>query len=186
MAHIDIIQYEDSEGELKEAYDHLIETRGRLADVHRIHSLNPKAMLDHMELYMTLMYGKSPLKRLQRELIGVVVSIANECHYCQIHHVEAANHYWKDDQKVEQFLKDFKSVELSDQDRLLCEYAYQHTKNPGADKSGMIQEMKDLGIEDRAILDATMIIGYFNFVNRIVAGLGLELETEGAGGYKFD
>jgi hypothetical protein len=31
-----------------------------------------------------------------------------------------------------------------------------------------------------------MIIAYFNFVNRIVAGLKVELEDEGAGGYKFD
>ena len=45
------------------------------------HSLNPKSMLDHRALYDTLMFGPSPLRRYQREMIGVVVSALNECHY---------------------------------------------------------------------------------------------------------
>jgi len=32
-------------------------------------------------MYRTLMFGPSPLKRYQREMIGTVVSVINHCRY---------------------------------------------------------------------------------------------------------
>lgn len=186
MALIEIIQPEEASGELKEIYNHLEKTRGKIAEVHKIQSLNPASIMNHMDLYMTLMYGKSPIKRVLREMIAVVVSKANGCEYCQIHHLEAVNHYWKDDQKAENFRNDYHSVDLNEIEKAYCDFAWQHTKNPAADTTQIIEKLKSLGQDDRSILDATMIIAYFNFVNRIVAGLKVELETEGAHGYKFD
>jgi len=54
---------------------------GNVDHIMKIHSLNPQSMLDHENLYRTLMYGKGPLKRPQREMIGVVVSALNHCVY---------------------------------------------------------------------------------------------------------
>ena len=139
-----------------------------------------------MDLYMTLMYGNSPIKRVVREMMAVVVSKANNCEYCQIHHVEAMNHYWKDDEKAQKFKQDYNSVELTEVNHLLCDFAHEHTVNPSADKEPLISKLKELGVDDRAILDATMIIAYFNFVNRIVLGLKVELEDNNGKGYKFD
>jgi alkylhydroperoxidase family enzyme len=34
-----------------------------------------------MRLYSTIMFGDSPLSRTQREMIAVVTSQVNECHY---------------------------------------------------------------------------------------------------------
>jgi alkylhydroperoxidase family enzyme len=47
----------------------------------RIHSLNPRSMRDHYALYAHLMRGPSPLSRVQREMIAVVVSAENDCFY---------------------------------------------------------------------------------------------------------
>ena len=46
-----------------------------------IHSLNPRSMKVHYDLYRHLMYGRSDLSRAEREMIAVVVSRVNECHY---------------------------------------------------------------------------------------------------------
>jgi len=186
MALIEIIEPEDATGELKQIYDNLVESRGQIAEVHKIQSLNPKSIINHMDLYMTLLYGKSPIKRVLREMIAVVVSKANKCEYCQTHHVEAVNNYWKDDKKSQLFKADYKSVELSELELLYCEFAFEHTVNPSSDKADIINKLKSLGQSDRAILDATMIIGYFNFVNRIVGGLQVELESDNGKGYKYD
>ena len=186
MALIKVIQPEEAEGELKKIYDDLIHSRGRLAEIHKIQSLNPQSIVNHMDLYMTLMYGKSPIKRVIREMMAVVVSRANNCGYCQIHHLEAVNHYWKNNEKAELFKIDYKSVELGEIEQLYCQYAYEHTVDPSSDKSQIINQLKELGQDDKAILDATMIIAYFNFVNRIVLGLNVELELSEGKGYKFD
>lgn len=47
----------------------------------RIHGVHPRTMRQHYDLYVELMRGPSPLTRIQREMIAVVVSAANHCHY---------------------------------------------------------------------------------------------------------
>jgi alkylhydroperoxidase family enzyme len=38
-------------------------------------------MRAHVALYRTIMFGRSPLTRAEREAIAVAVSAANDCHY---------------------------------------------------------------------------------------------------------
>jgi alkylhydroperoxidase family enzyme len=47
----------------------------------RIHGVRSRMMRRHFDLYRELMFGVSPLSRVQREMIAVVVSAANDCHY---------------------------------------------------------------------------------------------------------
>jgi len=187
MAYIKVINYEDSEGELKKIYDNIIEKRGRLAEVHKIQSLNPESIAAHIDLYMTIMFGKSPLKRYQREMIAVVVSAANQCDYCVAHHGNALNHFWKDQKKVQQVTKDYAKAGLSEADLLLCQYAFVLTVLPGEIKEEKhTEKLKSAGLDDRAILDAALITSYFNFVNRMILGLGVQLEEDEAEGYKYE
>lgn len=186
MPFIEVIQPEEAEGELKKIYEELKEKRGKLAEVHKIQSLNPESITRHMDLYMTLLFGKSPLKRYRREMMAVVVSAANNCEYCRLHHGEALNHYWKDDKKVQQLSQDYQKLDLSAEDRLLCDLAWDLTENPTVISDERIMKLKKHGFSDRAILDATLIISYFNFVNRVVMGLGVEADAEEVEGYKYE
>jgi len=186
MAFIEIIEPEQADGKLKEIYEDLINKRGKLAEIHKIQSLNPESIVSHMDLYISLMFGKSPLKRAQREMLGVVVSAANRCRYCQLHHGEALNHYWKDQERVEQLRRNVDAVNLTEEDRLLCRLAVQLTENPEEiNEEKHIMPLKQAGISERALLDAVLIISYFNFVNRIVMGLGVETDEEEMKGYKY-
>lgn len=47
----------------------------------RIHGVNSRIQKLHFDLYRQVMYGKGPLTRIQREMIAVVVSAENQCHY---------------------------------------------------------------------------------------------------------
>ena len=47
----------------------------------RIHGTNPPVLRAHLALYRTIMHGESPLSRKQREMLAVVVSAINGCHY---------------------------------------------------------------------------------------------------------
>ena len=186
MSYIEVIQPENAEGQLKEIYDGLVKSRGKIAEVHKIQSLNPASIINHMDLYMTIMFGQSPLKRVHREMMAVIVSIANKCEYCQIHHLEAVQNFWKDEEKLKQLQADFESADLSEREKALCRYAKELTETPEkSEDAGLIKALKKEELSDREILDATLVISYFNFVNRIVLGLGVNLE-ENAGGYNYD
>ncbi len=185
MPRITIIPPEQASDELKEIYEGLIRQRGKIAEIHKALSLNPEAIVKHMEMYMTVMFGSSPLKRVQREMMAVVVSKANDCEYCQVHHGEAINHYWKAPAQLRQLIQDYTQLELNEQDRLLCDLAQELTLHPGSARIGeIVAGLGRTGLSDRAILDAVLVVSYFNFINRIVLGLDLELEAD-PGGYKY-
>ncbi len=47
----------------------------------QVHSVHSRVMRQHWELYRELMHAASPLTRVQREMVAVVVSSLNGCHY---------------------------------------------------------------------------------------------------------
>ena len=185
MAFINIIPDEVAEGELREVYDEIKAKRGKLSEVLMVQSLNPDSIRKHMDLYMTVMFKKSPLRRAQREMIAVVVSAANQCPYCMAHHAAALQHFWKDATKVEKLKADFRQVDLTEKEMLLCGYAHALTLLPSETGSPWPEKMRAGGLSDREILDASLVTAYFNFVNRMVLGLGVNLETN-SGGFKYD
>lgn len=187
MAYIKVIPFQEADGKLKEIYQDLIKSRGKLAAVHQIQSLSPESIVHHMDLYMGIMFGRSPLTRAHREMMAVVVSAANHCEYCISHHAEALSHFWKDPERVQRLGEDYSSIVLTSSEKILCDYAHELTCNPAKiEETGIINSMKEVGWEDRAILDAALVISYFNFVNRMVLGLGVHLEEEGSGGFQYE
>lgn len=175
---------QEATGELKEIYKTILEQRGGVAEVYQIHSLNPQSMIDHLNMYMTIMFGKSPLKRVTREIIGTVVSQANQCEYCIAHHAEAVNNYWKNDERCSLLKSDFRKAGLSKVEETLSELAEIVTLNPSSSEtSRLIDQLKTLGLDDRSILDAVLIISYFNYVNRMVLVSGIQLEKNQGKGY---
>ncbi len=81
-AWIHTVDEEEADDELTGAYAQCADAAtGRAAHIMKVHSLNPRSMLDHRALYRTLMFGPSPLERYQREMIGVVVAALNQCVY---------------------------------------------------------------------------------------------------------
>lgn len=185
MAFIEVIEPEQATGLLKEIYDGLVISRGKVADVHKIQSLHPETIKTHMDLYMSVMFSASPLSRAEREMMAVVVSVQNGCPYCQEHHGQALNHYWKNDQRLARLRADPATADLSTRELALCSFAQLVTKDPAKSANGeAVAALKAVGLDDRAILDAVLVIGYFNFVNRVVLSLGVKLETN-PGGYKY-
>jgi alkylhydroperoxidase family enzyme len=81
VPHIALIDPEDADGLLKEEYDAAVARAGKVFNIVRAMSPNPRALRASMEMYKTLMFGPSPLSRQHRELLATVVSRENDCHY---------------------------------------------------------------------------------------------------------
>jgi uncharacterized peroxidase-related enzyme len=81
MAWIETVAPEKAEGLLGRIYQGAIKRAGRVFGVLRLQSLNPSTLRSSTELYGAIMFGESPLSRAEREMIAVVVSKANDCHY---------------------------------------------------------------------------------------------------------
>jgi len=81
-AWITTIDEADASDDLASAYAQCASpVTGRAANIMKVHSLNPPSMIAHRSLYRTLMFGPSPLRRYQREMIAVIVSAFGQCVY---------------------------------------------------------------------------------------------------------
>ncbi len=81
MAWIKTIAEDEAEGSVKRQYDAAVKRAGRVFNILKINSLKPDFMRSFLALYQQLMLGPSRLTRAQREMIAVVVSKTNSCHY---------------------------------------------------------------------------------------------------------
>ncbi len=183
MAWINEISEQDATGELREVYDELLKSRGKLANILQVHSLNPGALKTHIDLYMHLMFAKSGLSRKEREAIGVVVSANNQCAYCVNHHYEPLTRYEKDQQVLSTIRNADKLDTLDDRLAGMLQHAAKLTTDPHQVSAADVQKLRDLGLADSDILDITLVTAYFNFINRIALGLGVEYSEEEVQGY---
>jgi uncharacterized peroxidase-related enzyme len=81
MAWIKTVEPDRASGELKAEYDRAVERAGKVFNILKIQSLNPRTLRASMELYLATMHSPSGLTRAERELLGTVVSWANHCFY---------------------------------------------------------------------------------------------------------
>jgi hypothetical protein len=55
-------------------------------------------------------------------------------------------------------------------------YAAKLTRTPAAVGEADVEALRRVGFDDRAILDVCQVVAYYNYVNRLADGLGVELE----------
>lgn len=82
MARIEVIPDDDWDGALGELYPRVVDPAyGRVDNILAVHSLNPRGMAAHQGLYESAMAGTATLRKVEREIIALVVSLENDCHY---------------------------------------------------------------------------------------------------------
>jgi alkylhydroperoxidase family enzyme len=81
MAWIRTVADGEAEGALKRLYDAAVKRAGRVYRIVAAMSLAPRTLEASMGLYREVMFGPSELTRAQREMLAVVTSRANDCHY---------------------------------------------------------------------------------------------------------
>jgi uncharacterized peroxidase-related enzyme len=72
--------------------------------------------------------------------------------------------------------RDYRKARLDRPTRALADYAAKLTRSPGRMARSDVEKLRRAGFSDAAILDAAEIAGYFNYINRVADGLGIDLE----------
>jgi alkylhydroperoxidase family enzyme len=81
VPYLTLIGVEEATGDLKREYDAAVERAGKVFNIVQAMSLNPAVLRASLDLYKAIMFGPSQLSRAECELLAVVVSCANDCHY---------------------------------------------------------------------------------------------------------
>ena len=190
-AWIKMISDEDADDMLKKALDFARTPHGTVDNVMRVHSLRPNTMNGHVALYRACLHDdQNTIPMWFQEVISSYVSVLNECPYSYSNHWANARHLMDDQKKaskIEAALNDrapekaFEGTQLA-----ILRYAEKLTISPGKMCKADIDSLKALGVNDGEILEANQIIGYFNYVNRLLNGLGVTPDGDIVGYYKSD
>jgi alkylhydroperoxidase family enzyme len=81
MSYIGYVDFDDGSEELQSLYVRYGGSSKCPANIIRISGINPPVMEQHVNLYRAIVSPKSPLSRHRQEMIAVVVSALNKCHY---------------------------------------------------------------------------------------------------------
>ena len=68
-------------------------------------------------------------------------------------------------------------MRLSPADRALCDYAVKLTLAPGEAGEPDLERLQEEGFSEEALTIAVQVIGYFNYINRVADGLGVDPEA---------
>lgn len=72
--------------------------------------------------------------------------------------------------------EDYEKAELSAADRAMLDYTKKLTLTPAEMAEADVVALRDAGFSDKAILEINHVTGFFAWCNRLVDGLGVELE----------
>jgi uncharacterized peroxidase-related enzyme len=93
------------------------------------------------------------------------------------HHGEALQRLVKDGVWVHALAENYRQVELSNAERAMLDFAEKLARRPEDVRYADHMRLREVGFDDRAILDINQIIAYFSFVNRMALGLDVQLES---------
>jgi uncharacterized peroxidase-related enzyme len=177
MAWIKVIKEGEAENDLlRTFYKKYGDPFSGVDNILKIHSLNPESMWKHYDYYKHIMTGKSGLSRMQREMIAIVVSAKNNCEYCLAHHRENLLQLTTNESLCDKVATDYSSADVGEKDIALMAFAHRLTREPGGMRHRDVKELRDAGFRDSEIHDIVQVTAYFNFVNRMANGLGVDLE----------
>jgi len=63
---------------------------------------------------------------------------------------------------------------------MMLEYAVKLTRSPGAVEESDVDRLRTAGFDHAGILDICQVTSYYNYVNRLADGLGVEMESSWA------
>jgi uncharacterized peroxidase-related enzyme len=149
-----------------------LEKLGFVPNVLRLYALRPSHLLAWNAHYDELMKGPSGLSKAEREMIAVVVSIANDCRYCIAAHSAALRKLTKDAFLADQIAADHNAAAIPERTKAALDYAVKLTREPATISHADVQSLRDAGWADEDVMDIAEVTGIFNMSNRMASGLG--------------
>jgi uncharacterized peroxidase-related enzyme len=125
------------------------------------------------DMYNDLMLGTSGLSKLEREMVAVVVSAANQCHYCLVAHGAAVRQMSGDPILGEELVTNWRVAPLTPRQRAMLEFAHVLTVAPAEVEEVDRTALRAHGLTDRDIWDLAAVTAFFNMSNRIASAVDM-------------
>ena len=158
--------------EIAALWDKAEEKLGFVPNVMKVYAYKPRRFLRWWAHYDELMRGDSGLSKAQREMIAVVVSTTNRCHYCVVSHSAALRVLTGDAQLVDQVAVNYRHAPISERERAMLDLAVKVTEASYRVSPDDYEPLLRAGWTEADVWDVVEVAAMFNFTNRLASSLG--------------
>jgi uncharacterized peroxidase-related enzyme len=151
---------EDLQGLFRAARERI----GFVPNVFRAYSFRPERLSAWFAHFRAVMEGTPGLSAAEREMIAVVVSMANGCLYCLVAH---------DPVMADRITLDWRRADgLTERQRAICALAEKVTREPLRCEESDLEALRGHGLADEDAWDVTEVAAMYNFTNRLALATG--------------
>lgn len=145
---------------------------GFVPNVFRAYAWRPERFRPWFDHFRDLHVPSENLDAADREMIAVVVSMANGCLYCLVAHGAALREALGDPVLADRITLDWRRAGLDERRSAICAYAEKLTRTPVECTEDDLDELRALGLDEREVWDVVEIAAMYNFTNRMAMGGG--------------
>ncbi len=149
------------------------EKLGLVPNVLKAYAFDEKKLRAFSEFYNDLMLAPSGLSKLDREMIAVVVSSLNHCHYCLTAHGAAVRELSGDAALGDTLVMNYRAASLDRRQRAMLDFAVKLTEQPDRIEETDRQMLRACGFDNRDIWDIAAVAAFFNMSNRVATATGM-------------
>ena len=159
--------------EMAAYFDKCRETIGFVPNVLAAYAHDMTKLEAFVAFYNDLMLAPSPLGKLEREMIAVVVSAENRCFYCVAAHGAAVRQLSGDPLLGELLATNWRAADLSPRHRAMLAFAETMTRASHTIGAADRQVLRESGFDDRGIWDIAAVASFFNMSNRMASAVDM-------------
>ena len=160
---------EDLQGLFRAARERI----GFVPNVFRTYAYRPERLSAWFS-HFRLLHEQTPgLSAAEREMIAVVVSMANGCLYCLVAHGAALREAWGDPVMADRITLDWRRADgLTERQRAICAFAEKLTLRPVENTEADLEALRAAGLTDHDAWDVIEVAAMYNFTNRLALATG--------------
>ena len=149
------------------------ERLGFVPNVFRAYAWRPERLRAWFAHYRQLHEPSEHLDASDREMIAVVVSMANGCLYCLVAHGAALREALGDPVLADRITLDWRRAGLDARRAAICEYATRITVAPLDTGPEDVERLLELGLTREEVWDVVEVAAMYNFTNRLALATGM-------------
>ena len=165
------------EGFLEAYFSKCQEKLGFVPNVLKAYAFDATKLKAFIDMADDLMLGDSGVTKLEREMIAVVVSAINHCHYCLTAH-GAAVRFRGDPVLGELMVQNYRAANLDPREKAMLDFAVKLTEQPDKMEEADRAALRKAGWKDRDIWDIAAVAAFYNMSNRLAAAVEMRPNPE--------
>jgi len=175
MAHIKLPEFEDMTPAIQEKARPILEKTGSLGEIFKLLAVDEKIYFATDGMIQKYLLDETLLSYDTKEAIALLVSKENGCKMCVDVHKNIAKMLGLSEAKIEQILQGIDAMDVDAKEKALLNFCIKAAQK---DNYKILKEeidtLKAMGWNDKEVLEAVAIAGYFNYINTLsnVFGLG--------------